>query len=310
MRRAAKNSGRPSPRASERAAMRDSFPCLKRNGGGRKKKLDHGEVELQMEILQKQRNYQELFHLLPHASFEQGKRVIPGIRDARWVNPDGHGRELQVRLERLFSEEAAAKAYADAFYRDFRPMLIGGETPPDDEASLLVWAGDGDNFRRRSAAVTILAEKGYAGLSGAANSAVGDAYWQVRMAAAVAELLRPGTLSPANKALLAEDHVYYVQAILKMPSARRNLAAMGTKESEALHEKCTVSDPKQRPQAADNFMELIKGFVPTAEREYLLILSEFFSTEIVASEEASYEAGETDVEIEVTDNSAPQKKHT
>lgn len=185
-------------------------------------------------------------------------------------------------------------------------MLIGGETPPDDEASLLAWAGDGGNFRRRSAAVTILAERGYVGLSDAANSAVGDAYWQVRMAAAVAELLRPGTLSPANKALLAEDHVYYVQAIQKMPSASRNLAAMTKKELEALHEKIAVSDPKQRPPDADNFMELIEGFIPTADREYLLILSEFFATEIEASEEMSHEAGETDVEIEVTDDSAPQ----
>ena len=111
-------------------------------------------------------------------------------------------------------------------YRDFRPMLVGNEAPPGDEAGLLAWAGDKENFRRRSAAVTILAERKYVRLSNISNSAAGDAYWQVRMAAAVAELLLPGTLSPANKALLAEDHVYYVQAILKMPPARCSLTAM------------------------------------------------------------------------------------
>ena len=41
------------------------------------------------------------------------------------------------------------------------------------------------------------------------------------MAAAAAELLRPETLSPANRASLADVHVYLVKAFMGMPTYGR-----------------------------------------------------------------------------------------
>jgi hypothetical protein len=53
------------------------------------------------------------------------------------------------------------------------------------------------------------------------------------------------------------------------------------------------------PKDADNFFDLIKRFIPLAEKEFLLMLGEFLGTEITVSEAAAYEAGAMDVEIEV-----------
>ncbi len=60
----------------------------------------------------------------------------------------------------------------------------------------------------RSAALILPAESRSLTLPDAANLACGDAYRQVHMAAAAAELLRSGTLTPANRALLSDVHVF------------------------------------------------------------------------------------------------------
>lgn len=66
---------------------------------------------------------------------------------------------------------------------------------------------------------------------------------------------------------------------------------------EELKEAGLRSDPNKKPQDADNFFDLIKGFLPSAERTYLLTLGEFLGVEVVVSEEVSYEPGERDAEI-------------
>jgi len=269
--------------------------------GGKKRVYTYEEIDLQIGLLLESKNYKELFSLLRFTTYAQGRKIITSLKDAGWKHPDPRLRELQERLEKLMQktgkEEGFPASYAHAIYQDFRPMLLGEEKPPEDERTLLAWTED-KSFRRRSAACVLLAERGSSNLPEVANRASGDPYWQVRMAAAVAELLRPHTLSPTNKALLEEDHVYYVQAILKMPSAPR-LIELSPEGIETLKEEGKISDPSHKPEDADNFLSLIRGFLPSAEREYLLLLAEFLETGIMVSEEISYEAGETDVEIEM-----------
>ncbi len=267
--------------------------------GGRKGKLAAHEVELQTEILTKEGNFPELFHLLPSATYTQGVDILAKLKEAGWTNPAPHGKELQGRLEKLVLEDEETNlpsSYSSAMYEDFRPMFLGNEKPPESEGTLLSWTNDEKNFRKRSAALITLAEKGSTKLTDAANRLCGDPCWQVRMAAACAELLNPGTLSPVNKALLEGDHVYYVQAILKMDGRLVDLTHDGLEE---LKRGGLKSDVKSRPEKADNFFDLVKGFLPSGEREYLLTLAEFMKTEVAVSEEAAYEAGETDVEIEM-----------
>lgn len=270
--------------------------------GSRKKMLREGEVDLQIEILAKKKDYGELFHLLPHATYEQGGRIITTIQQAGWKHPDSHSRALQERLEEFIREKEEKKklpvSYAMALNRDFRTMFLGSETPPQDDAGLSSWLQDNNNFRRRSAAVIKLAEKGSPHLADAVNRACADSYWQVRMAAAAAELMRPGTLSPANRALLENDHVFWVQAMLKLPREGRltELVPIGLEELRRAGER---PDPARVPKDADNFFDLIKRFIPLAEKEFLLMLGEFLGTEITVSEAAAYEAGAMDVEIEV-----------
>lgn len=273
--------------------------------GGKKRKHTTAEVDLQTELLLKGKRYEELFSLLPSATYAQGVKIITSLKERGWTHPDPRLRECQERLEGLIQGkgmkdgEAFPASYAHAIYQDFRPMLLGEETPPRDDRGLLAWAEDED-FRKRSAGVVLLAEKGSPSLAEAANRASGDPYWQVRMASAVAEVLRPGTLSPANRALLEQDHVYYVQAMLKMPSAGR-LVDLTPQGIEALKPRGRISSPDHKPNDADEFFSLIRGFIPSAEKDYLLTLAEFFETGIMVSEEATYAAGETDVEIEESD---------
>ncbi|MEW6418554.1 MAG: HEAT repeat domain-containing protein [Nitrospirota bacterium] len=269
--------------------------------GSRKKILDNKEVSLQIEILSKNRDYPELFRLLRHATWEQGVKIITILKNAGWRHPEEHGKELQERLESFVASQPVDRKgplpFAKTIYRDFRPMFLGSEPLPEDTNKILAWLID-DNFRRRSAALILLAEKGSPSLPDAANSASGDPYWQVRMAATAAELLNPGTLSPANRALLEADHVYWVQSLLKTPPARR-LTEIGHAGFEKLKEETRLSSVSNKPQDADNFFDRIKGFVPDAEREYLVTLGEFLTREIEVSEDISYEAKETDVEIEI-----------
>ena len=42
--------------------------------------------------------------------------------------------------------------------RDFHPMFMGEETPPENNAGLLAWLEDINDCRRRSAALITLAE--------------------------------------------------------------------------------------------------------------------------------------------------------
>lgn len=272
--------------------------------GARKGSVTEKEAALQAEILMKNRDYGGLFTLLPFCSYELGEKVIRYLEDAGWQNPDPHGRELQERLEGILSgkkEKGLPPSFAMAIYEDFRPMFMGDKRPPSTDTGLKEWLEDGD-FRKRSAALITLAEKGSPLLKDAANKACGDAYWQVRMAAAACEMLRPGTLSPANRAMLEDDHCLWVAALLKMPKSRR-LAELGPAGLEELREMPSgrLSDPDHRPEVPDDFFEILKGLVPTGEREYLLTLGEFLGTDIVVSHETAYEAGATDVEIEMED---------
>ncbi len=76
-----------------------------------------------------------------------------------------------------------------------------------------------------------------------ANAASQDPYWQVRMAAACADWLKPGTLTEANRAALAGDHVYWVQAVFRWDLGWR----------------LRISDPKSKPSTAETFFDLMSG---------------------------------------------------
>ena len=272
---------------------------FKTERGARKRRLTEREVELQIDILIENKDYQELFNLLPQATFEQGVRIVSAIKEAGWKHPDPHGMELQERLEGIVlgtaegSSPNAPYPSARKIYQDFRPMLTGDGKGPD--------TGADDGFRKRCAEIIRLAEQGSPALSDAANKACGDDYWQVRMAAAAAEFLRPGTISPANRALLEQDHVYWVKAMLKAPLQHGGrLVDLGPEGLERLgEEEMRPSTSDKRPQDADDFFSRIKGFLPDVERQYLVTLGEFLEREIEVSEDASFEAGESDVEIEI-----------
>jgi hypothetical protein len=271
--------------------------------GGRKEKLSEAEVDLQIDILTQKQDFAALFGLLAFATHAQGGRIIAAMQQAGWQNSESRSRELQERIEKLVKaqeERRGPSSFAMKIYQDFRPMFMGSEKPPEDVSGLSAWLADAGNFRHRSAALIVMAESKASGLEEAANKACGDAYWQVRMAAAGCELLHPGTLSPANKALLEGDHVYWVQALLRMPPAGR-LVDLGPAGLEKLKQRGKKSDPKVKPEGPDDFFVLLRGLVPDPEAEYLLTLGEFLGTDIAVSEEAAYEAGEADIEIEMGD---------
>lgn len=274
---------------------------FKTDRGSRKDSLDEKDVDIQIEILLNNKKFSEAFNLLSQANYAQGRRIINGIRQAGWENTEAIGRELQERLETVIKEREAdqnlCSSHAISIFQDFRPMFMGQGKVPQDEKTLLSWIDDKENFRHRSAAIITLAERGHNRLSDVVNKVCTDPYWQVRMAAAGAELLKPGSLSPANRALLEQDHVYWVQALLKMSRSGR-LVELGPKALEKLIRAGTRSDPRNKPDSPDVFLELIRWDVPVAIKEYLLTLGEYLGTDSTWSEEEAYDAGEADVEIE------------
>lgn len=267
--------------------------------GGPKKSLSSHEVEVQIGIMIKNMNFSGLFDLLAFATYDQATRIILALKQAGRHHPDPRFAEMQSRLETVLTQDKkimGPSSYAGAMYRDFRPMFFGNEQPPSKEEDLLAWLTDDKNYRRRSAALILLAENGSSALPDAANSACNDAYWQVRMAAAAAELLRPGNLSPANRALLFDDHVFWVQALLKLPAGGR-LSELGPAGLEMLRQDSEFSGPDKKPSEPDNFMTRIRGLISPPERDYFLILGEYLSTEGEFFEEGHVDAGMMDVEV-------------
>ncbi len=269
--------------------------------GSRKTTSAAGEVDLQIAIMTKNKDYDGLFDLLAFATWEQGRQIIAELNSAGWQCRDSRSVELRQRLEMVFQKEwpgNSPELCAKAVFRDFRPMFFGGEKPPENENVILAWSRDREHFRRRSAALIILAESRAPVLADAANTACRDDYWQVRMAAAAAELLRPGTLTPANRALLEQDHVCWVQALLKLPGGGR-LCDLGPAGVDALQAGTMPSGPKQKPNRPDNFLDRVQSLLSSSERDYLLTLAEFLGTEVEVSEDVSVEAGTADVEVEI-----------
>jgi hypothetical protein len=249
--------------------------------GGTKQGLTEKDAELQIGILKENKDYAKLFSLLPLVGYHLGSEIISVLQEAGWQSPEAHGRELQERLKGMIKtkeKDTIPSSYAMSIYNDFRPMLLSA-------ASSLVR----------------LAEERSPSLPDTANEACADPLWQVRMAAAAAELFVPGTLSPANRALLEADHVYWVQALLTMPSGGR-LVDLGPEGLEELRYVPERAGPQKRPQGPDTFRSCLMGIVPSAEREYLLTLGEFLGTDISVSEDQAYDAGETDVEIELDED--------
>jgi hypothetical protein len=256
-------------------------------------------VDVQIDIMTKNQDFSGLFDLLFFADYNQGVLIISSLKQAGWSHPDLRFAELQNRLEKILIQNRKEKAfspYAGPVYQDFHAMFFGNEKPPAEEKDILAWSKDGKNFRRRSAALILLAENGSPALPDAANSACADVYWQVRMAAAAADLIRPGTLSPANRALLSGDHVFWVQALLNLPADCR-LSGLGPAGLEMLRKDDELSGPTNKPSGPDNFLSRIRRMAVRQEREYLLILGEYFSTEAEFSEDDHVDAGKTDVEV-------------
>ncbi len=271
--------------------------------GSRKTMPAAGEVDLQIAIMTKNKDYDGLFDLLAFATCAQGRQIIAELNAAGWQCRDARTAELRQRLEKTFQKKWRDRApglCAQAIFRDFRPMFFGAETPPENESDVLAWTRDREHFRRRSAALIVLAEAGSPALAEAADIACGDDYWQVRMAAAAAELLHPGTLTPANRARLSQDHVYWVQALLRLPAGGR-LCDLGPAGVDALQTGTMPSGPEQKPDQPDNFLDRVQSLLSLQEREYLLTLAEFLGMDVSVSEDMSVEAGAADVEVEIED---------
>lgn len=234
------------------------------------------ELGLKIKLLNKNGKYLELFNLLPNATFQEGAQIVNILKDAGWKNSDTQEYKIQQRLEALVKNVEVKNApitHAGAIYHDFRKMLLAGcESPPAGEEALISWAEDKQNFRHRSAAVILLAERGHEKISEIVNNASTDDYWQVRMAASVAEILIPGTLAPENRSLLENDHVYWIPTILDMP-VLGCLLKLGPEKYEYLNEIYT-SELTYEHQKADNFSDLIKGYISCAEKTYLRTLRE------------------------------------
>jgi hypothetical protein len=286
------------------SGQRRLLSVFRTDRGSRKQSLAVAEVELQIEIMARKHDFAGLFGLLAFATYDQGVRIIAAIQVAGWQSQDSHNRELQRRLEELMKKHEQRRipsAHARKIYQDFRPMFMGSENPPGDPSGLSAWLVDQKSFRRRSAALMKMAEGNLPGLKDAANKACGDTYWQVRMAAAACELLQPGTLSTATRSLLENDHVYWVQALLKMPEVKRaeRLVGIDPVGLAKLKQNGNRPDPKIKIEGPDNFIDLMRGPNAYQEREYLLTLGEFLGTDVVVSDETSCEADVTDIDIEV-----------
>jgi len=242
--------------------------------GRGKTKYTSYEVDLQITLLLKSKNYEELFSLLPHANYDQGKKIIWGLFERGWEHPDSRLRECQKRLEELIhtrGNRIYPLSYPMILYNKFRPMLTGTLKIPAEESQLIQWTEDRD-FRKRGAGIIGLAEKGSSALGEVANRASRDPYWQVRMAAAMAETLHPGTLTSINKEYLSKDHVYYIRAFFNMPVKER-LVDFHPEEIDRLNGYI-------RPGEGEDFFNLLRDFIPPPDREYILILAEYFMRDI------------------------------
>jgi hypothetical protein len=296
----------PELKAAIAAGIRDSgqrrlLAVFRTERGGRKQRMTVGEVELQIEILTSKQDFAGLFGLLAFATYEQGMRIMQAVQAAGWQSPDSHTRDLQQRLDELMKAHGERRkpfVFSKKILEDFRPMFMGSEKPPSDGPGLSAWLADQNSFRRRSAALITMTEGNLPGLKEAAGKASADAYWQVRMAAAACELLQPGTLSAENRTLLENDHVYWVRAVLKMVEAER-LVELDPAGLENLRQRGDKRDPKEKPEGPDDFFGLMPGPNAEQEREYLLTLGEFLGTDVVVSDETTYEADVSDIEIEV-----------
>jgi len=267
--------------AFETAAGREVFGAkwdndLKERIEGREAKLAAEILEREMRMLEESGDHEEIFRMIPGVEFDEGMRIAAFLKETGWRSPDERGRAIQERLEALLGREAPAKIRgadpcALAFYTDFRPMLLGEEAAPGDDAGLLRWLEDKQSFRRRSAAVVLLAERGSEKLAGAADKASADDYWPVRMAAAVAEALRPKTLSSASRSRLENDHVCWVQAVLSAP---RDLAETDSAQKDAMR-RSAASGPSGKPDRPDDFYSRIYGVLPTVLQEYMAIVADF-----------------------------------
>jgi hypothetical protein len=284
-----------------KSGQRRLLAVFRSERGSNKQSLSVAEVELQIEILLQKQDLAGLFGLLAFATYEQGASIMAAVAATGWQASNTHSREMQHRLEEMMKKHEHRHiplSFARKIFRDFRPMLMGTEKLPDDASGLDVWLADQSSFRCRSAALIAKAEGNLQGVKEDANTACKDAYWQVRMAAAACELFHKGTLSPSNRARLENDHVYWVQALLRMPIAER-LVDLQPGDLKKLKQSGRKSDPKERPYSPDNFYDLIHDLVPDFRAEYLLILSEFLSTDVEVDGEAAYKPNETDIEIQV-----------
>ncbi len=286
-------------RESGDARLLDIF----RTGRGNAKKIaTESEVDVLIETLAKKQSFEKLFNLMPLACYHQGARIINVIRRAGWRAPCDPGRALQERLEAIIPknmENISPSPDAMTIYKEYRPILMGGATPPQNEKGVLAWADDEYDFKCRGAAIIALAERNSPKLSEVANRASTDVYWEVRMAAAAAELLHPGTLSQENKTLLEKDNIYWVRSLLILPTSGR-LIDLTPAELEKI--KLKKPAPGNRPYDPESFFGMTMEINPAAE--YLLTLAEFLGVDVDVSKEFAFESSEMDMEFEADDDEA------
>lgn len=163
-----------------------------RTKSGARKTYHKHEIDLEIELLTKNKRYEDLFKLIRYATYNQAVKIIKVLKTAGWSPADTYSQKLYKKLLNLKDERYSSYAYS--IYEDFRPMFLVKKLPKD-EATLIRWAED-KNFRKRSTAVILLAEKNSNRLSDVANKLAGDAYWQVRLAVACAELLKTQHIKP------------------------------------------------------------------------------------------------------------------
>lgn len=86
--------------------------------------------------------------------------------------------------------------------------------------------------------------------------------------------------------------------MLKSLFAKERFVELLPEDIDELKKPAKVSSQDKKPEVSDNFFELIKGLLPSAQKDYLLTLSDFLATDVIVSEEKGYEAAETAVEVE------------
>jgi hypothetical protein len=239
--------------------------------------IHSSEVDTEIEILAKNNEYEKLFSLLLFCDYQQCIKIMNLISKTEWLHPNKYFRELQKKLTSLMKIENAnfkpkPSPFACQLYKDFRPMFFN-EVPPIDERNPSGWLEDSHSFRRRGAALISLAENSSSLLKEAANVACADEYWQVRMAAGIAEILVPGTLYQKNREKLEEDHVYWVQALFKLPKNDR-LHSFTPNNIERLSE--TTLKHK-------SFYDTIRFFLQDSERTLFLYIADYFATDSIVS---------------------------